>query len=95
MKRAISFLLILSVLAACNSGDRNNTQTIGSADNTPPAIDYSVMKVIPHDTTAYTEGLLFHNGQLYESTGTEPDMPESRRSEFGTVDTITGKLQPK
>jgi glutamine cyclotransferase len=95
MKKAISFLLILSVLAACNSGDRNNTRSIGSADNTPPAIDYSVMKVIPHDTTAYTEGLLFHNGQLYESTGTEPDMPESRRSEFGTVDTITGKLQPK
>ncbi len=95
MNRAISFLLILSLLAACNSSDRNNTQAIESADNTPPSIDYSVMKVIPHDTTAYTEGLLFHDGQLYESTGTDTDMPESRRSEFGTVDSITGKLLPK
>jgi glutamine cyclotransferase len=95
MNRTISFLLILSLLTACNSGDRNNTQAIESADNTPPAIDYSVMKIIPHDTTAFTEGLLFHDGQLYESTGTDNDMPESRRSEFGTVDTITGKLKPK
>lgn len=92
----ISFLLILSVLTACNHGDRNNTQGIDSVtDNTPPAIDFAVMKIIPHDTTAFTEGLLFHDGQLYESTGTDTDMPESRRSEFGTVDTMTGKLHPK
>jgi glutamine cyclotransferase len=96
MNRAISFLLILSLLTACNHGDHSNTQAIDSgADNTPPAIDYAVMKVIPHDTTAFTEGLLFHDGQLYESTGTDTDMPVSRHSEFGTVDTITGKLHPK
>lgn len=95
MNRTISFLLILSLLAACNSSDRNNTSAAGSVDNTPPIIDYSVMKILPHDTTAFTEGLLFHDGQLYESTGTDIDMPESRRSEFGIVDTITGKLRPK
>jgi glutaminyl-peptide cyclotransferase len=96
MNRAISFLLILSLLAACNHGDRSNTQAIDSnADNTPPIIDYTVMKLLPHDTTAFTEGLLFHDGQLYESTGTDTDMPISRRSLFGTVDTSTGKIHPK
>lgn len=96
MNRAISFLLILSLLAACNNGDRSNTQAIDfTADNTPPTIDYTVMKMLPHDTTAFTEGLLFHDGQLYESTGTDTDMPESRRSLFGTIDTSTGKIHPK
>jgi glutamine cyclotransferase len=96
MNRAISFLLILSLLAACNNDNRGNTQAIdSSADNTPPTIEYTVMKMLPHDTTAFTEGLLFHDGQLYESTGTDIDMPESRRSLFGAVDTGTGKIRPK
>jgi glutamine cyclotransferase len=95
MNRTLSFLLILSLLtAACNNTDRNSSAT-PSADNTPPTIDYTVMKVLPHDTTAFTEGLLFHDGQLYESTGTDTNMPESRRSLFGTVDTGTGKIHPK
>ncbi|HET6256928.1 MAG TPA: glutaminyl-peptide cyclotransferase [Puia sp.] len=94
MKRAISFLLILSLLAACNNKDHTNTGGV-SADNTPPTLDYAVMKLLPHDTTAFTEGLLFHDGQLYESTGTDTNMPESRRSLFGTVDTTTGKIHPK
>ena len=96
MNRTISFLLILSLLAACNHTNRNNTESTGpAADNTPPAIDYTVMKILPHDTTAFTEGLLFHDGQLYESTGTDTNMPESRRSLFGAVDTITGRIHPK
>src|SRR3984957_8859604 len=94
MTRTLSFLLILSLLAGCNNSDRNNSAT-PPADNTPPTLDYSVMKVLPHDTTAFTEGLLFHDGQLYESTGTDTNMPESRRSLFGTVDTATGKIHPK
>lgn len=94
MTRTLSFLLILSLLAGCNNSDRNNNAT-APADNTPPTIDYSVMKLLPHDTSAFTEGLLFHDGQLYESTGTDTNMPESRRSLFGTVDTATGKIHPK
>lgn len=30
---------------------------------------YSVVNVYPHDTNAFTEGLVFDNGFLYESTG--------------------------
>ena len=93
MNRSIIFLLILSSLASCNNADRNNTPA--TSDNTPPTIDFIVTKELPHDTTAFTEGLLFHNGQLYESTGTDTNMPESRRSLFGIVDTATGKIHPK
>jgi glutamine cyclotransferase len=97
MNRLIPFVLIFSLLAACNHSDRNaSTETATeAADNTPPLISYMVMKELPHDTSAYTEGLLFHDGQLYESTGTDNNMPDDRRSQFGIVDTTTGKIHTK
>jgi glutamine cyclotransferase len=97
MNRLIPFVLILSLLAACNQSDSKAgaDTTTTAADNTPPLISYTVMKELPHDTSAYTEGLLFHDGQLYESTGTDNNMPDDRRSQFGTVDTATGKIHTK
>lgn len=97
MNKLIHFLLILSLLASCNNSSRNDASATaeGAPDNTPPLINYTVMKALPHDTTSFTEGFLFHDGQLYESTGTEPDMPPSRRSLFGTVDLATGRINPK
>lgn len=98
MKRALSFLIILGFLASCNNSDRQNTSTGEGekvVDNTPPVINYSVVQVLPHDTASFTEGLLVHDGHIYESTGTEPNMPESRRSLFGIVDPKTGKIAPK
>jgi glutamine cyclotransferase len=98
MNRTILFLLILSSLAACtNNADHAGTTPASTteADNTPPVINYTVMKELPHDTAAFTEGFLFHDGQLYESTGTDANMPVNRRSLFGTVDLATGKINPK
>jgi glutaminyl-peptide cyclotransferase len=99
MHRSLPFVLILSLLLACNNNGADHPATdpgtSAATDNTPPTIDYTVIRVLPHDTTAFTEGLLFHNGQLYESTGTDADMPESRKSLFGTIDTSTGKINPK
>jgi glutamine cyclotransferase len=34
-----------------------------------PVYSYRVIHTYPHDRSAYTQGLLFHNGFLYESTG--------------------------
>lgn len=34
-----------------------------------PKIKPSILRVIPHDTAAFTQGLFFHGGKLYESTG--------------------------
>ncbi len=33
------------------------------------ANDYEIVAVYPHDTAAYTQGLLWHDGYLYEGTG--------------------------
>jgi glutamine cyclotransferase len=43
---------------------------LGCATATPlPRIDYEIITTFPHDTGAYTQGLLFHDAYLFESTG--------------------------
>src|SRR5271157_1714811 len=39
------------------------------ANSTALNYTYSVVNVYPHDTNAFTEGLVIDNGFLYESTG--------------------------
>ncbi|HEY4336909.1 MAG TPA: glutaminyl-peptide cyclotransferase [Puia sp.] len=97
MNRLILYLFAATSFVACNNSNDTSATTpaANAADNTPPTLDYTVVKAYPHDTSAYTEGFLFHDGKLYESTGTEPDMPADRRSLFGTVDLATGKITPK
>src|SRR5574338_1203775 len=34
-----------------------------------PVAGYRVLKIFPHDLQAFTQGLLFHDGYLYEGTG--------------------------
>jgi len=35
----------------------------------PPYYTYRVIQTYPHDPTAFTQGLVFHQGFLYEGTG--------------------------
>lgn len=44
-----------------------------------------VLREYPHDVTSYTQGLFFHDGQMYESTGVAGE------STFRKVDMATGK----
>lgn len=91
---SIPFLLALALLAACNNPKKEPPST-DSTDIVPPPIDYAVVKTYPHDTSAYTEGFLFHDGQLFESTGTDAASMPGRQSLFGTVDLATGRITPK
>lgn len=43
--------------------------TIGAQETDLPVLLPEVIKVYPHDDGAFTQGLLWHNGFLYESTG--------------------------
>ena len=60
---------------ACNNTNNAETandlnETEGSTAITAPiALNYSIQKVYPHDTTAYTQGLVWHNNNLIEGTG--------------------------
>lgn len=51
----LAALALAALAAACSRGE--------------PATGYEVLARFPHDTSAYTQGLLYHDGVLYESTG--------------------------
>jgi glutamine cyclotransferase len=52
----------------------------------PPIWTYEVIAAFPHDPSAYTQGLVYHEGALYESTGL------NGRSSLRKVDLQTGKV---
>ena len=50
-----------------------------------------MVKTFQHDQDAFTQGLLFYKGNLYESTGSPDNMPQTR-STLGVVNTDNGQL---
>ena len=60
----------------------------------PYIINYVMVHNYPHDTTSFTEGLLVYNGDLYESTGSPDELPQTK-SIVGIVDLKTGKISNK
>lgn len=88
-------LFVILFFVSCDSPKKEESNT-NSQDNTPktPVINYTVVGTLPHDSTSFTEGLLIHNGQLFESTGATENLPQTK-SLFGSVDLKTGKINVK
>lgn len=64
-------------------------ESTAESTETPAPVEYLLPKVLntyPHDTTAFTEGLLYHDGKLYESAG------ETGKSDLREVDLKTGEV---
>jgi glutaminyl-peptide cyclotransferase len=95
------FLLFFTVALtfACSSPANNAKPNINAAKSNVsnanakqlgvPVYTYEVVKAYPHDPNAFTEGLFYHDGFLYESTG------EKGRSSLRKVDLETGKVVQK
>lgn len=79
----ITFLFLLFIIISCGSPKKPETAV------EEDLISYSILRSMPHDVNAFTEGLLIHNGQLYESTG------EYGSSWIGIVDINTGEADKK
>lgn len=62
---AIGIFILIRPLVSCNGGTKPSA---GNSEG-PKSITYSVVNTYPHDTSSFTEGLLFYKGDLYESTG--------------------------
>ena len=56
-------LVALSCCVAVTAGSRMPAQAVA------PVGSYRVVQVYPHDPTAFTQGLIYREGFLYESTG--------------------------
>jgi glutamine cyclotransferase len=96
----IALLTAFFVGAACDGGA--GTQTSATNNNAPlanvnaareaaavPVYGYEVVNTFPHDAQAFTQGLIFQDGVLVESTGLE------RRSTLRRVELQTGKVIQK
>lgn len=59
------FALAVILLAACS--EKKSPETTATVD--PLLIPFTVLKTLPHDTEAFTEGLTIHDSKVLESTG--------------------------
>lgn len=97
--RNIPLVLILFVLHSCIDNNEineknktiNRTKTVKKAI---PNISFTQVNYYPHDTTSFTEGLLIHKGELYESTGSPDNLPQTK-SLFGIVNLTSGEIDVK
>ncbi len=82
--RAVAPLSCYALIAACSHG------TEGPANGEPPmtadTLKPTIIAAIPHDSLAFTQGLIYHEGFLYESTGLYG------RSSLRKVDAQTGEV---
>jgi len=60
-----------------------------SAEKPTPVYSYRVVKSYPHDPQAFTQGLVYRDGRLYESTGLRG------QSSVRRVDLTTGTVEDK
>jgi glutaminyl-peptide cyclotransferase len=68
MREILSRLVILFLLIGCCPFLMGQPSHQLSA-NAPPEYTFAIVRVFPHDTSAYTQGLAYRDGFLYEGTG--------------------------
>ncbi|BCM89722.1 hypothetical protein IAD21_01569 [Abditibacteriota bacterium] len=94
--RPICFIFSLLVIAGC-AGQKpgalaqNTTSPTALSTQKPgaPELKWEVLGSFPHASDAFTEGLLIHDGKLYESTGLEG------QSSLRRVDLQSGAVEKK
>lgn len=85
------------MFSTCNGTSNNSTKPVNNASNSNntvksnsvPVYTYEVVNTYKHDPTAFTEGLFYKDGFLYESTG------EEGKSSLRKVELETGKVLQK
>ena len=80
--RAAAIALALLFTPAAAGAQASATQDAASP---VPVYGYEVVRVWPHDRTAFTQGLAWHDGHLLESTGRYPSTVRRVRLEDGAV----------
>src|SRR6266700_3512373 len=93
--RYFFFILIASILMACSGSPNtasNGNKNAANPKQSVPVYSYEIVNTYPHHPKAFTEGLFYHDGFLYESTGS-PEKGD--RSSLRKVELETGKIVQK
>jgi glutamine cyclotransferase len=77
---------LTAIIKTGDSEEKINTQITILNNKTPEIYGFKIVNEYPHDITSYTQGLEFHNGELYESTG------QYKESKLRKVDYKTGEV---
>ncbi|MBC7904153.1 MAG: glutaminyl-peptide cyclotransferase, partial [Gemmatimonadaceae bacterium] len=99
MNKFLVFLLASAIIASCNNGTSPDSPADGQTSvSDVPRIGFSIIATYPHDTSFFTEGLEFYNGNLLESSGSGTaagDGPPPHPSAIGIANLKTGKVDTK
>lgn len=92
MIHKLLFASLFFFLFSCNNNSTNDYDNSLPMPKTynisaPNAVLFTIDAVYPHDTSAFTQGLEFYKGKLYESTG------EPKQSRLRIVDIKTGNVE--
>lgn len=93
-KKIFCFIALITVAGCKNNSSSNSAQSTEINASSVPLINYSVVDYFPHDTTLFTEGFVFHDGKIFESSGAPGEIPYTN-SVIGTDDLQTGKFDKK
>lgn len=91
-RRSRSLLLALGLVALAAGGwaflaSGPTETTAAQPAAVVPSLSVNVHRAFPHDTSAYTQGLLWWDGRLYESTG------QYGQSDLRRIDPATGVVE--
>ena len=88
MRNILPFIIGAFMLFSCASSNAKKADASSAAPKQVKAQSYKleVVAEYPHDVTSYTQGLFFHDGVMYESTG------QYGESTLRQVDLKTGKV---
>ena len=91
MIRSFISAIFLLILFSCSNNTHSDNKITHSISPQIQSINFKVIKTYPHDPESFTEGFLFHDNQLFESTGSWDLFPNTR-CVFGPIDLKTGKI---
>ena len=72
MRYILPYIFGILMLFSCANSNAGKASSGAKSVSRPPKIREYRLEVVaeyPHDVTSYTQGLFFHEGQLYETTG--------------------------
>ncbi len=69
MRQLLSYIGLIALLVACGARTRQSSVEAPQGPIEPKEYGYRVVESYPHATENYTQGLLFHEGFLWEGTG--------------------------
>lgn len=87
--------IFLCALWSCGNNDQPKSDDNENQIPAPVVLSFQVVNQFPHDTSAFTEGFTFYNGQLFESTGSPDDHVNHSGTWVAGIDLKTGRYERK